>query len=89
MEDDPLYLASVDVMRERPEDAGICALQRGLLIGYNRASRLMDCMIERGIVVRTYDAENGVRYTVPNAALRPRAEGESSLEGTVMQPTEE
>ena len=64
VEDDPLYLASVDVMRERPEDAGICALQRGLLIGYNRASRLMDCMIERGIVVRTYRTRFGLLKVV-------------------------
>ena len=38
------------------------------------AARLMDCMIERGIVVRTYDAENGVRYTVPNASLSGRGD---------------
>ena len=66
MEDDPLYLAAVELMRERPDAACISLLQRGLLIGYNRASRLMECMIDRGVIVRTYSADIGVDYTVHN-----------------------
>ena len=68
MEDDPLYLAAAELMRKRPDAACISSLQRGLLIGYNRASRLMESLIDRGVIVRTYSDDRGVEYTVvPNA----------------------
>lgn len=62
--EDPLYELAVKLMREAPEYAGISRIQRKLTIGYNRASRIMDAMIERGVIARTYSVEGGVTYTV-------------------------
>jgi DNA segregation ATPase FtsK/SpoIIIE-like protein len=62
--EDPLYELAVNLMREVPEYACISRIQRKLMIGYNRASRLMDAMIARDVIARTSSAESGVRYTV-------------------------
>lgn len=67
MEDlkDPLYEKAVlAVKAARPPSTA--NLQRTLLIGYNRAARLMDAMIDDGILER-HETENGVGYRlVPN-----------------------
>ena len=65
--EDPFYEQAVELMRDAPELACISRIQRKLLIGYNRASRIMDAMIERGVIARTSSAENGVKYTVLHA----------------------
>lgn len=67
--DDPIYDKAVMVVKAStpPSTAN---LQRTLLIGYNRASRLMDAMIDNGILER-FEAERGVGYRVtPNVKLR-------------------
>ena len=58
--DDPLYEKAVMVVKAAnpPSTAN---LQRTLLIGYNRASRLMDAMIDNGILARV-EYEHGVGY---------------------------
>jgi len=71
-DEDPMYELAVNLMREAPEYACISRIQRKLTIGYNRASRIMDAMIERGVIARTSSAEDGVVYTVlaePSVAL--------------------
>jgi len=63
--EDPLYEKAVLVVKAAnpPSTAN---LQRTLMIGYNRASRLMDAMIGNGILERI-EYERGVGYRlVPN-----------------------
>lgn len=70
--DDPLYELAVKLMQEKADRACISLIQRTFTIGYNRASRLMDAMIERGVIARTSSVEDGVVYTVlrePSAEL--------------------
>lgn len=77
--DDPLYEKAVLVVKAAnpPSTAN---LQRTLLIGYNRASRLMDAMIDSGILER-FEHEHGIGYRLgPNQEssakiLPPAAEG--------------
>lgn len=63
---DELYGQAV-WLAETEEHLSMTTLQRLLLIGYNRASRLMDSMIANGLVER-YEKENGIGYrrVMPN-----------------------
>jgi len=58
--DDPLYDKALQVVKAA-NPPSITNIQRTLLIGYNRARRLMDAMIEDG-TVRTIELPNGVGY---------------------------
>ena len=63
--DDPLYEKALLVVKAAKQPS-IANLQGRLLIGYNRARRLMDAMIDNGIVERV-EYESGVEYRlVPN-----------------------
>ncbi|WP_324780983.1 DNA translocase FtsK [Thiobacillus sedimenti] len=66
MERDELYPKAVEVAKAA-NPPSISNLQRYLMIGYNRASRLMDYLIEDGIVEQ-FETENGTGYRrkVPN-----------------------
>ncbi|NDJ61015.1 MAG: hypothetical protein GYB67_07810 [Chloroflexi bacterium] len=48
-DEDSLYLRAVELVRQSNK-ASVSLLQRRLRIGYNRASRLIDLMEERGII---------------------------------------
>lgn len=67
MERDELYPKALMVAK-KASPPSIANIQRTLMIGYNRASRLMDCLIDDGIVER-YETTNGFGYRrkVPNA----------------------
>ena len=66
MIDDPLYDKAV-LVAKAANPPSTANLQRTLLIGYNRASRLMDAMIDNGII-RRIELESGVGYRLaPNA----------------------
>jgi len=54
-EGDDLYQSAVEIVSQHSQ-VSVSLLQRKLRIGYNRASRLMDLLEERGIVSQ---AENG------------------------------
>ncbi|ATH82869.1 recombination-associated protein RdgC [Ectopseudomonas mendocina] len=60
-EDDPLYSAAVEFVR-KSQRASISAVQRKLLIGYNRAARLIEAMEIAGVV--TAMNSNGSREVV-------------------------
>jgi len=66
--DDPLYDRAVLIVKAA-KPPSTAHLQRTLLIGYNRASRLMDDMIQNGILKRI-EHENGVGYRLVNHATK-------------------
>ena len=57
---DELY-SDAEKLVKKSERICIATLQRKLLIGYNRASRLMDSLIENGVVEKKI-GELGVYY---------------------------
>jgi DNA segregation ATPase FtsK/SpoIIIE-like protein len=59
--DDPLYIDAVKHVRESNR-ASISSVQRKLLIGYNRAARLMEEMEIKGVV--TSISSNGSRSVI-------------------------
>ena len=59
--EDPIYEQAKTVARSA-DKLCIANLQRGLLIGYNRASRLMDAMVEDGMVERYDTGYGGIGY---------------------------
>ncbi|WP_311735286.1 DNA translocase FtsK [Janthinobacterium sp. S3M3] len=56
--DDPLYTQAVDLVRTQ-ERASVSLVQRHLLLGYNRAARLIEAMEAKGVV--SVAASNGDR----------------------------
>lgn len=58
---DPLYDRAKMLVR-RADKICVSNIQRHLLIGYNRAYRLMDLMIEDGIVERYDTGYGGIGY---------------------------
>lgn len=67
-DNDPLYEKAKLIARST-DKLCIAKIQRTLLIGYNRASRLMEAMIEDGIVERYETGYGGIGYRLllPNA----------------------
>lgn len=65
---DPLYEKAV-LVAKAAKPPSTAHLQRTLLIGYNRASRLMEAMIGDGILERI-EYEHGVGYRLlPNVEI--------------------
>jgi DNA segregation ATPase FtsK/SpoIIIE-like protein len=76
--DDPLYEKAVMVVKAA-NPPSIANIQRRLMIGHNRASRLMDELIERGLIERI-EYERGARYKlVPSASGKPTTEAAKPL----------
>lgn len=50
--DDPLYEKAVEMFKSSTIECGHASIQREFLIGYNRAARIMDRMLEAGIIER-------------------------------------
>jgi DNA segregation ATPase FtsK/SpoIIIE-like protein len=69
--EDPIYEQAKLVARST-DKLCIANLQRHLMIGYNRASRLMEAMIEDGMVERFDTGYGGIGYRLvtPNVKLR-------------------
>lgn len=65
---DPLY-EKAKLAARSTDKLCVANLQRALLIGYNRASRLMDAMVEDGTVERYDSVCGGIGYRLvtPNA----------------------
>ena len=59
--DDPLYSTAVEFVR-KSQRASISAVQRKLLIGYNRAARLIEAMEVAGVI--THMDGNGHREVI-------------------------
>lgn len=59
--EDPLYEKAKMVVRNTDNPICVAKIQRTLLIGYNRANRLMEKMIADGFVER-YDTYSGTGY---------------------------
>lgn len=60
---DPLYQEAVNVAKEVGY-VGVANLQRTMKIGYTRAARLVDLMIERGFCEADPDLSTGRRAIV-------------------------
>ncbi|MHB0875726.1 MAG: DNA translocase FtsK [Anaerolineae bacterium] len=69
-EEDPLLAEAIEIVKKEGR-ASTTMLQRHLRVGYNRASRLVDTLVERGIVSAQADARHGSRSVV---AADPEAE---------------
>jgi DNA segregation ATPase FtsK/SpoIIIE-like protein len=59
--EDPLY-EQAKMIAKSADRLCIANLQRTLMIGYNRASRLMDSMIDDGLVERYETGYGGMGY---------------------------
>lgn len=71
-DNDPLYEKATLIARSTNKLC-ISTIQRALLIGYNRASRLMEAMIEDGMVERYDTGYGGIGYRLlpANAQIEP------------------
>lgn len=61
---DDLYTEAESLVRANPERICISMIQRTFMIGYNRASRIMDDLIENGVVTMTYSNATGVCWSI-------------------------
>jgi DNA segregation ATPase FtsK/SpoIIIE-like protein len=61
---DDLYTEAESLVRANPERICISMIQRTFMIGYNRASRIMDDLIENGVVTMTYSKATGVCWSI-------------------------
>lgn len=59
--EDPIY-ENAKILARSTDHLCIANLQRNLLIGYNRAARLMEAMIEDGMVERFDTGYGGIGY---------------------------
>lgn len=64
---DPLYEQAVEIVRMNRR-ASLSLVQRLLVIGYNRAARLMESMEEQGVVSGMASNGNRTVLTAPGAA---------------------
>ena len=65
--EDPIY-PQAEMLIKSTEYVCIASIQRQMLIGYNRASRLMDALIKNG-VVEQFDSEfGGISYKLKDGA---------------------
>lgn len=69
---DPLYELAVKVVLTRQEGS-ISLIQRNLKLGYNRTVKLMDAMVEAGIVSQLPD-EEGLRSVLEPFVIAMRTE---------------
>jgi len=80
-ESDPLLAEAIDIVRKEGR-ASTTMLQRHLRIGYNRASRLVDCLVEQGIVSAQADARHGSRSVVAIEQTASDGAGEPAATGS-------
>lgn len=60
---DPLYKEAKEIIGKNP--AGfILAIQRGLNVGYNRASHLLEAIIEEGFITIVENGKDQWRYRI-------------------------